>query len=60
MGSAQSCANRFTDSGRNEVLYYLSVEGLIILENAVHMGLPVQEKLSEVLERRHQNRINDD
>ena len=32
------------------ILYYLSVEGLIILENAVHMGLPVPEKLSAVLE----------
>lgn len=40
------------------ILYYLSVEGLIILENAVHMGLPVPEKLREVLERLHQNRIS--
>ena len=33
------------------ILYYLSVEGLITLENAVHLGLPVPEKLREVLEQ---------
>lgn len=39
------------------ILYYLSVEGLIIIENAAHLGLPVPEKLREVLERLRQNRI---
>lgn len=39
------------------ILYYLSVEGLIILEDAAHMGLPVPERLKEVLERLRQNRI---
>lgn len=39
------------------ILYYLSVEGLIILEDAAHMGLPVPERLREVLERLRQNRI---
>ena len=33
------------------ILYYLSAEGLIMLENAVHLGLPVPEKLREVLEK---------
>lgn len=33
------------------ILYYLSVEGLIMLENAVYLGLPVPEKLREVLEQ---------
>ena len=33
------------------ILYYLSAEGLIMLENAVHLGLPVPEKLREVLEQ---------
>ena len=33
------------------ILYYLSVEGLIMLENAVHLGLPVPEKLRAVLEQ---------
>lgn len=39
------------------ILYYLSFEGLIILEDAAHMGLPVPERLREVLERLRQNRI---
>lgn len=39
------------------ILYYLSIEGLIILEDAAHMGLPVPERLREVLERLRQNRI---
>lgn len=40
------------------ILYYFSVEGLIILKNTVHMGLPVPEKLREVLERLRQDRID--
>lgn len=40
------------------ILYYLSVEGLIILKNIVHMGLPAPEKLREVLERLRQDRID--
>lgn len=40
------------------ILYYFSVEGLIILKNTVHMGLPVPEKLGEVLERLRQDRID--
>lgn len=39
------------------ILYYLSVKGLIILENVTHLGLPVPEKLKEVLERLQQSRI---
>ena len=37
------------------ILYYLSIEGLIILKNTVHMGLPAPEKLREVLEQLCQN-----
>ena len=33
------------------ILYYFSVEGLIILENTVHLGLPVPEELREVLKQ---------
>ena len=33
------------------ILYYLSAEGLIMLENAVYLCLPVPEKLREVLEQ---------
>lgn len=39
------------------ILYYLSVEGLIILEDAAHMGLPVPERLREVLEQMRQSRV---
>lgn len=40
------------------IFYYLSVEGIIILENAVHVGLPVPEKLREVLEQMRRDRID--
>lgn len=40
------------------ILYYLSVEGLIILEDTAHIGLPVPEKLREVLERLRQDRLD--
>lgn len=40
------------------ILYYLSVEGLIILENTVHIGLPVPEKLREVLAQLRQDRLD--
>lgn len=39
------------------ILYYLSVEGLIILENAAHLGLSVPEKLRDILEHLRQSRI---
>lgn len=39
------------------IFYYLSVEGIIILENAVHMGLSVPEKLRKVLEQMRQSRV---
>ena len=35
------------------VCFYLSNEGLSILENTVHLGLPVPEKLKEVLSQLH-------
>lgn len=37
------------------ILYYLSVEGLIILENTVRLGLSVPNKLREVLEQMRQS-----
>lgn len=40
------------------ILFYLSDEGKIILENAVHLGLPVPEQLKEALEQMRQNRID--
>ena len=39
-------------------LFYLSVEGLIFLENIVHLGLPVPERLRKALEQMRQNRID--
>lgn len=39
---------------RNVVIFfYLSNEGVSILENASHLGLPVPEKLKEILKQLH-------
>ena len=39
---------------RNAVIFfYLSNEGVSILENASHLGLPVPEKLKEILKQLH-------
>lgn len=35
------------------VFFYLSNEGVSILENAAHLGLPVPQKMKEVLEQLH-------
>ena len=35
------------------VFFYLSNEGVSLLENASHLGLPVPEKIKEVLEQLH-------
>lgn len=35
------------------IFFYLSNEGLSLTENAGHLGLPVPEKLKEVLEQLH-------
>jgi toxin secretion/phage lysis holin len=35
------------------IFFYLSNEGVSILENSAHLGLPVPEKLKEVLEQLH-------
>ena len=35
------------------IFFYLSNEGVSLLENTVHLGLPVPEKLKEVLEQLH-------
>ncbi|MBD5117568.1 MAG: phage holin family protein [Clostridiales bacterium] len=40
------------------ILFYLSVEGKILLENIVHLGLPVPEQLRKALEQMRQNRID--
>jgi len=35
------------------IFFYCSNEGLSVLENAAHIGLPVPNKLKEVLEQLH-------
>ena len=35
------------------IIFYLSNEGVSLLENAAHLGLPVPEKLKDVLEQLH-------
>lgn len=36
------------------IFFYLSNEGVSLLENAAHLGLPVPEKIKEVLEQIHE------
>lgn len=43
------------------IFFYLSNEGVSLLENSAHLGLPIPEKLKEVLEQLHdRNGGNDD
>ena len=42
------------------VFFYLSNEGVSVLENAAHLGLPVPEKLKDVLEQLHDRNERDD
>ena len=42
------------------IFFYLSNEGVSILENSAHLGLPVPEKLKDVLEQLHNRGGNDD
>lgn len=42
------------------IFFYLSNEGVSILENSAHLGLPIPEKLKEVLEQLHERGGNDD
>ena len=35
------------------IFFYISNEGISLLENASHLGLPVPEKIKEVLEQLH-------
>ena len=40
------------------IFFYLSNEGVSLLENASHLGLPIPEKMKDILERLH-NRADD-
>ncbi len=42
------------------IFFYLSNEGVSLLENAAHLGLPIPEKLKEVLEQLHNRGGKDD
>ena len=35
------------------IFFYISIEGVSVLENAAHLGLPVPEKIKMVLEQLH-------
>ena len=37
--------------------FYLSNEGVSMLENAAHLGLPVPEKLKAILEQLHDREV---
>ena len=42
------------------IFFYLSNEGVSILENSAHLGLPIPEKLKEDLEQLHERGGDDD
>ena len=42
------------------IFFYLSNEGVSILENAAHIGLPVPQKLKDVLEQLHNRNDKED
>ena len=41
------------------IFFYLSNEGVSIMENSAHLGLPIPAKLEEVLEQLHERGDND-
>ena len=41
------------------IFFYISNEGISLLENASHLGLPVPEKIKEVLEQLHDRNEKD-
>ena len=38
---------------RDSICFYLSNEGVSVLENAGHLGLPIPEKLKDILAQLH-------
>lgn len=42
------------------VCFYLSNEGVSLLENAAHLGLPIPDKLKAILEQLHDRDIKED
>lgn len=41
------------------IFFYISNEGLSLVENSVHLGLPIPDKLKDVLEQLHDRESND-
>lgn len=41
------------------IFFYLSNEGVSLLENAAHLGLPIPKKLKNVLEQLHEREENE-
>ena len=39
------------------IFFYLSNEGVSMLENAAHLGMPVPDKLKDVLEQLHEREV---
>ena len=39
------------------IFFYLSNEGVSMLENAAHLGLPIPDKLKDVLEQLHEREV---
>ena len=42
------------------IFFYISNEGVSLLENAAHLGLPIPEKLKAVLEQLHDRETKDE
>ena len=42
------------------IFFYISNEGLSLVENSVHLGLPVPDKLRDVLEQLHDRDTKED
>ena len=42
------------------IFFYLSNEGVSLIENAAHLGLPIPEKLKDVLEQLHDRAEKDE
>ena len=42
------------------IFFYISNEGISILENSGHLGLPIPQKLKDVLEQLHEKSKEDD
>ena len=40
------------------IFFYLSNEGVSLLENSAHLGLPVPDKLKDVLQQLHNKEVN--